>query len=117
MNLVTESGFCETPINLNQVLHYAALTSSMSKKHEGEQLINGHCIVYVGIRKLTNNCIEVFGTCLECFTLKLETCEITILIHKSEDINWQCHCTCKFLSGHSGSNCKHIFAILLYFVK
>lgn len=110
MKLITESGFVESPITLKHVQKFAEKAGQAL--HDGKQLTNGYHIIHVGVRSLSINIMYIFGTCLQSVNVKNKPYEIFISIDKSDVITGEC--TCKHFNG---THCRHLFAVLLYYIK
>lgn len=111
MSLVTDSGLIEPPFTLSKVLTFAA--NSGKAMHDGKELLKTCLLIHIGVKSLTNDRMELFGTCLRS-NAKNTYYEITITINRTQDYYWGCNCTCKLFTGF---DCKHVFAILLSFLK
>lgn len=110
MNFVTSSGMVESPISFKRIEHISESSDAM---HAGKRLTNGFHIVHVGIRTITNDLMEINGTCLQSLFVKDTPYWVTVYLNRSLDINGFCSCS----PYASGVKCMHVYAILFYFVK
>lgn len=112
MSLVTDSGLVEPPFDLSKVTTFAA--NSGKALHDGKQLLKSCHLIHIGVKSLTNDRMEIFGTCLRSPSVKKPYYQITIIINRTQDYYWNCECTCRSFTGF---DCMHVFAILLSILK